>query len=309
MDKSTTDVQCLKNDQVKRIAEAGRQFAKRQIHRLVYKDGNCNVSSRSIPRRKKRYLVDIFTTLVDMKWRYNLFLFATAFVGSWFFFSFFWLLIAVTHDDHSHSNDTEWEPCVTGVYDFPTALLFSIETQHTIGYGTRAMEPNCGWAMFLLMVQSCFGVFIQSLMTGLVFSKLSRPKHRAQTMMFSKFAVICQRDGEYCLLFRVGDMRRSHIIGTSIRALIVKNRLTKEEEEIPLCQHTLDLETETNFSDNFVFLVWPVTVVHRINSSSPFWEISAQELLTQRFEIIVILEGIVENTGMTTQFPHVVLAC
>jgi len=51
---------------------------------------------------------------------------------------------------------------------------------------------------------------------------------RAQTIMFSQKAVICQRDGEYYLLFRVGDMRKSHIIGTSMRALLVKNRLTRE---------------------------------------------------------------------------------
>jgi potassium inwardly-rectifying channel subfamily J len=63
-----------------------------------------------------------------------------------------------------------------------------------------------------MMIQSVFGVIIQALMTGLVFAKLQRPKKRAQTLMFSKYAVICQRDGQLCLLFRVGDMRKSHII-------------------------------------------------------------------------------------------------
>ncbi len=66
-----------------------------------------------------------------------------------------------------------------------------------------------------MMVQSVFGVIIQALMTGLVFAKLQRPKKRAQTLMFSKHAVICQRDGQLCLLFRVGDMRKSHIIQVS----------------------------------------------------------------------------------------------
>ena len=61
---------------------------------------------------------------------------------------------------------------------------------------------------------------------------------------------------------------------------------------IPLCQYPLDVQTETcSASDNFVFLVWPVTVVHKIDSSSPLWNISAEQLLTERFEIIVILEG------------------
>jgi len=171
-------------------------------------------------------------------------------------------------------------------------------------YGTRAIEANCPPAILLLMIQSCFGVFVQSLMTGLIFAKLSRPKSRAQTMMFSRQAVVCQRDGEYCLLFRLGDMRKSHIIGTSIRALIVKNRLTREGESIPMCQYTLKLETETNFNDGFVFLVWPVTVVHRINNTSPLWEMSAESLLSEHFEIIVILEGIIESTGNYYHLNH-----
>jgi len=49
-------------------------------------------------------------------------------------------------------------------------------------------------------------------MTGLVFAKLSRPKKRAETLLFSKNAVICKRDDQLCLLFRVGDMRKSHIV-------------------------------------------------------------------------------------------------
>jgi len=70
-------------------------------------------------------------------------------------------------------------------------------------------------------------------------------------------------------------------------------RLTKEGETIPLCQYPLDLETDTCKlnSSSFVFLVWPATVVHRINRSSPLWDISAEQMLTERFEIIVILEG------------------
>jgi len=64
--------------------------------------------------------------------------------------------------------------------------------------------------------------------------------------------------------------------------------LTKEGETIPLCQYPLDLETATY---NSVFLVWPATVVHRINSCSPLWDVSAEQMLSEQFEIIVILEG------------------
>ena len=284
------------------IARKIREFVSgRQKRRLVLKTGECNVASCNVMKRKQKYLVDIFTTLVDMKWRYHLILFAAAFVVSWCAFGLIWFIIAIVHQDHVNVNNDTWQGCVDHVYDYPTALLFSIETQTTIGYGFRVIQSECGFAIFVMMMQSCVGLFIQSLITGIIFAKISRPKGRSQTIMFSHKAVICKRDGQYNLLFRVGDMRKSHIIGTSIRALLVKNRLTSEGESIPLCQYPLTIETETSQTDSFVFLIWPVTVVHKINESSPLWDFSLEKLMSEHFEIIVLLEGTIESTGMSTQ--------
>lgn len=283
------------------MVRRGRIFAERHQRRLVAKNGDSNISNTKVSTLKRKYLLDLFTTLIDMRWRYNLLMFFLAFVGTWVGFALLWWGICLLHKDHLHKDDEDWQPCMGNVFDFTTALLFSLETQHTIGYGYRVMEPKCTEAIILLMCQSCVGVFIQSLMTGLIFAKLSRPKRRRQTIMFSKNAVICQRDGDLCLLFRVGDMRKSHIVGTSIRALIVRNRLTKEGEQLPVCQENIELETEARLPDNYVFMGWPVTVMHKINNESPLWDISAEQLLRERLEIVVILEGTVESTGMTTQ--------
>lgn len=284
------------------VTRHGRNiYVERNIRRFVFKNGACNVSARNVLKRNRRYLEDIFTTLIDMKWRYNLVMFGVAFMGSWCVFAVCWWSIAVAHGDHLSPNSTTGEPCVTGVYDFLTAFLFSVETQHTIGYGSRVIEPHCPHGILLLMVQACCGIFIQSLMTGLVFSKLSRPKHRADTLMFSHNAVICLRDGGYCLLFRLGDMRSTHLVDTSIRALIVMDRSTDEGETIPLCQSSFTIETETNFDDSFVFLVWPITFVHRIVPGSPLYALSAEKLRLTDFEIVVILEGVVESTGYCIQ--------
>ncbi len=282
------------------VARRGRLFARRQTRRLVFKDGECNISLGHISKRGKRFLGDIFTTTLDMRWRYVLLMFLLAFVMSWLLFGILWWIVVISHGDHLHVDDDNWQPCMGNVYDFITAFLFSLETQHTIGYGFRVMEPKCPEAVFLLMVQSCLGVFIQSLMTGLIFAKLSRPKRRRNTIMFSKNAVICQRDGDYCLLFRVADMRKTRLVGTTTRAVLVRNRITKEGEMLPLGQQSLEIQSE-NGTDYYVFLVWPTTIIHKINSDSPFWNMSAEQLLTEHFEIMVFLEGTVESTGMTTQ--------
>lgn len=62
-------------------------------------------------------------------------------------------------------------------------------------------------------------------MVGIVFAKLSRPKKRTQTLLFSRNAVICLRDGQPCLMFRVGDMRKSHIIEAHVRAQMIKRKV------------------------------------------------------------------------------------
>lgn len=69
-------------------------------------------------------------------------------------------------------------------------------------------------------------------------------------------------------------------------------RFTKEGECIPLWQNPLDIHPESCKDNDFVFLVWPVTVVHKINKSSPLWDVSMEKLQEEHFEIIVILEGL-----------------
>lgn len=67
---------------------------------------------------------------------------------------------------------------------------------------------------------------------GLVFLKMVRPKQRTRTLEFSNNAVICRRNGKLCLMFRVGDLRRSHIIEAKIRVLLVQTWTTPEGEVV-----------------------------------------------------------------------------
>jgi len=54
---------------------------------------------------------------------------------------------------------------------------------------------------------------------------------------------------------------------------------------------------------NNLLLLWPTTVIHRINDASPllkFIDVDAWDVTSPPFEIIVILEGVVESTGLLT---------
>jgi hypothetical protein len=91
-------------------------------------------------------------------------------------------------DEANVSN--ERRPCLSNIHSFSDALLFSIETQHTIGYGTRQPTDQCPEVIILLMLQAIAGCLIQCFVVGFVFAKLSRPQRRSQTLIFSKRAVI-----------------------------------------------------------------------------------------------------------------------
>lgn len=274
-----------------------RIIPRHQRKRMILKNGTVNVCNRNVAKRRQRYLQDLFITLVDIQWRWNLLVFAMGFILTWLGFGAIWWLINFSHGDFEHLGDEEWEPCVHNIKSFTSAFLFSLETQHTIGYGFRFINEECPEAVFTLCLQSITGVMIQCFIVGMVFSKFSRPKKRQQTLMFSQNAIICLRDGKFCLMFRVGDMRKSTVIGAQISLHLIKRKTTVEKEVMPYYHHQLDIRHD---SDG-LFLLWPTVVIHEINKTSPLYTMSAEELLKDKFELMVILEGTTESTGQSFQ--------
>lgn len=266
-----------------------------QRQRYVTKDGKCRVNLGHI-KDKSRFISDIFTTLVDLKYLWFLLVFTACYILTWMSFGAIYFLDAWLRDDIAHAHDSQWQACFENVDSYLAALLLSLETQRTIGYGTRRVTANCPEGVVLLMVQSITGSIIDAVMVGCMFVKISRPQQRAQTLIFSKHCVICERDEKLCLLFRIGDLRESHMVDAKIRAKLIKSRQTKEGEFIPLEQTEINLGYDTG--GDRLLLVEPQTIAHIINDSSPFWEVGAKRLKRETLEIIVILEGIVEASGL-----------
>ncbi|XP_053326663.1 ATP-sensitive inward rectifier potassium channel 12 [Spea bombifrons] len=269
-------------------------------NRFVKKNGQCNVQFTNMDEKSQRYIADMFTTCVDIRWRYMLLIFCLAFLVSWLLFGFIFWLIALVHGDlENPTGNTEFTPCVIQVNGFMAAFLFSIETQTTIGYGFRCVTEECPVAVFMVVFQSIVGCIIDSFMIGAIMAKMARPKKRAQTLLFSHNAIIAMRDGKLSLMWRVGNLRKSHIVEAHVRAQLIKPRITEEGEYIPLDQ--IDINVGFDKGLDRIFLVSPITIVHEIDEESPLFGISKQELETSDFEIVVILEGMVEATAMTAQ--------
>ncbi|XP_066921712.1 G protein-activated inward rectifier potassium channel 4-like [Clytia hemisphaerica] len=262
--------------------------------RLVCKDGFVDIKYYNIPGYSSRFAKDFFHTLMDMKWRYITGLFTISFLLTWIVFGTTWFLIVYHRPD---------KKCLDNVDSWISAFLFSIETQTTIGYGGRAVTPNCPEGVFLLVIQTIVGMFVNCAMLGLLFAKLARPKNRGKTTMFSKRAVVTVRDGHLCLMFRYVDMRHRRLLDTNMRCVIIRPKLTDEGEFIPIDMADLKLTIDFQQEEYSMrlFPLFPLTIIHVIDEKSPLYAMSKTQLEQAEFEIIPILEGTVPTTGNSTQ--------
>lgn len=265
--------------------------------RFVAKNGACNVAHTNI-REQGRFLQDVFTTLVDLKWIHTLIIFTMSFLCSWLLFGMVWWLVAFAHGDLDQKGD-DFVPCVTDIHSFASAFLFSIEVQVTIGFGGRMITEECLSAIIVLIMQNIVGLVINAIMLGCIFMKTAQANRRAETLIFSKHAVISLRNNKLCFMVRIGDLRKSMIISATVRMQVVRRSNTPEGEVVPLDQ--IDIHMDNPVGTNGIFLVSPLIISHVIDKSSPLYELSATDLLHEDLEVIVVLEGVVETTGITTQ--------
>lgn len=100
-------------------------------------------------------------------------------------------------------------------------------------------------------------------------------------------------------MIRIGDIQKSYIVQASVKARLIRRIYSKQEELLDF--HQDDISMSVDNCDNRLMLLWPTTVYHKIDSKSPFWEMSALDLQHEHFEIVVTLEGGVESTGLQAQ--------
>ncbi|XP_063244509.1 ATP-sensitive inward rectifier potassium channel 8-like isoform X2 [Bacillus rossius redtenbacheri] len=273
--------------------------------RRILKSGECNVHPKNWGVIDARYLRDFITTLVDMKWRWVLLILNASFFSSWFLFAVLWWISLYAHGDLEPGHlppfqaETGWTPCVTGIYNFTSIFMLSMENQHTTGFGARMPTEECPEAVFLMCMQAIVGVTIQAVFVGIVFAKLIRPKQRTNTLLFGHHAVVCMRYGKLCLVVRIGDLRKSNIIECNVSMQLVVSNLTPEGEVLSPVRTELSVlhkQTKTQF-----YLLWPEQVVHVIDKNSPLYEMSAHDLARANLEIMVVLEGTMDSTDQRVQ--------
>ncbi|XP_029933812.1 inward rectifier potassium channel 16 [Myripristis murdjan] len=264
---------------------------KHKKYRYVRKEGSCNVLFRHVPEEWLLFVTDIFTTLVEIRWRVMFLIFALSYILSWLFFGIlFWVIALANGDVKDPTND----PCVYEVRSFTAAFLFSLETQTTIGYGFRGMSENCMVAIIIVTIQDVISCFIDTFVIGIVVAKMASARKRAQTVGFSNCAVINLRDSYLCLSWRVGDFRRHHMVEGTARAQIVRSTV-----------HTTG-KVDVTYNDlviqqSEIVLVTPTTIVHKIEPGSPLFKMSLEDLRKEDFELVVSFTYTDDSTGILHQ--------
>ncbi|CAC5409246.1 ATP-sensitive inward rectifier potassium channel 1-like [Mytilus californianus] len=264
-------------------------------NRIVSKQGSYRVKLET-PRKTilKHYLRDTFTTLVDAKWRWSILLFVSGFLLTWITFAVIYLAFARSHGDLENEDA---EVCVENVYDFTTALLFSVETQHTIGYGFRHVTTDCPHAVLVVFIQFILGIGVQCLTAAIVFSKLIRSKRRGDSVVFSQKACLAVVDGQWRLMVRVADFRKSKLVGVKAKGILIKRSVINNKHHLE--QTFIDFVSEGG-SDTLT-LLWPAVIYHTINKDSPLWPPMTLRRLGGYSEIVVSLDGVIESTSRVVQ--------
>nr|XP_045013833.1 inward rectifier potassium channel 16 [Jaculus jaculus] len=265
---------------------------RRARRRLLHKDGSCNVYFKHIFGEWGSYVADIFTTLVDTKWRHMFVIFSLSYILSWLVFgSVFWL-IAFHHGDLLPEPGAA--PCVDHVRSFTAAFLFSLETQTTIGYGHRCVTEECPAAVLAVILQSILGCVINTFIIGAALAKMATARKRAQTIRFSYFALVGMRDGKLCLMWRIGDFRPNHVVEGTVRAQLLRYT---EDSEGRMTMAFKDLK----LVNDQIILVTPVTIVHEIDHESPLYALDRKSVAKDNFEILVTFIYTGDSTGTSHQ--------
>ncbi|XP_030751706.1 ATP-sensitive inward rectifier potassium channel 1-like isoform X2 [Sitophilus oryzae] len=303
MEKPNINVELIKAVNLSKKLYTGDQDDPDDHERIIHKNGLCNVSQHT-PRSQKIFIFR-YSKLVDSSWLFTLSVFLAVLFASWFTFALLYFVICYTHGDlepdHLPENQEAngYKPCIYDIRGFSSCFLFSMEAQHTLGYGIKAPTDACAEAIFVNSIHCIIGFVMQGFMAAVIFSKMTKPRLRSQTILFSKNAVICPKDGKLCFAFRLGDIRTRYIIAAQVRAFMVKTKRTEEDEKLLHAQ--MEMKMQTDGCADSVFFNWPIVMYHVIDENSPLYFISPSDLCHQRFEIMVIIEGVDENTGQVAQ--------
>ena len=169
-------------------------------------------------------------------------------------------------------------------------FFFSIETLATVGYGD--MHPQTTYGHSVASVEMFAGLFLSALLTGMIFARFSRPNAR---FVFADVVTVAPHEGCPTIIVRVANARGNMITNATAKLWMIRRRVNAEGvtyrgfEQLQLTK-----------AENPIFaLSW--SLFHAIDTSSPLWGSTADELEREEASLLLALTGIDEVTAQQVQ--------
>lgn len=198
---------------------------------------------------KNKFRKDIYYTFIESSWRKLIFTIFFFYILSNLVFGFIYFIIPGSINNQDHLS-------------FYDAFSFSVQTMSTIGYGS--LSPTGLISNIVVTLEAAFGIISVAIMTGLIFSKISKPHAK---IFFSNKMIYSKINGLYHLTFRIGNIRGNDIVEAKVALSALIDESTVEGNEQ---RKVYDLKLQREYTP-FFKLSW--SIFHLVDESSPLFNI------------------------------------
>jgi len=254
----------------------GRRVAQQSRNRFLNRDGSFNVMRVGLPFFRS---LSAFHAALTMSWPRFFVLSTLAYLSANALFAGAYLLCG--------PGALAGSKATTLGARFAEAFFFSVQTLATVGYGV--LSPNGLAANLVSTVEALCGLMGFALVTGLLFSRFSRPTPH---LVFSERAVVAPFRGGQALMFRVANERSNQL--TDVQARVTLSRLEGPPAARVRKFYSLELDRAQVL---FFPLHW--VVVHPIGEQSPMRGVSPEEFEAADSEILILLTAMDETFFQT----------
>jgi inward rectifier potassium channel len=247
--------------------------SKDKVGRLFNKNGLPNVIKRGVKYKDK---FSIYHTLLSIKTSKFLFYIFLVYLCINLVFALVYYLLGAQHLGLATGNNC-------GMSNYLNCFFFSAQTLTTVGYGR--LNPLTFATSAVSAIESLIGLLMFALITGLSYGRFSKPKGN---LVFSEKMLLSKIDGKNALAFRMISPKTEQLadVTAGINCAIL------EEKNGQWITQFYPLKLQINKIETLA-LNW--TVVHLIDDDSPLINMTLQQMVEQKVELLVFVQAFDEH--------------
>lgn len=236
------------------------------VSRMINEDGTYNIQ-RSGGMHTFR---DLYKYLIEVRWGTFFLLTVSTYILVNVIFAGIYMIGGVEDISGINPNSNK----------FLNAFFFSVQTFTTVGYGFLA--PVGVIAGIISTFEAFLGLLYFALITGLLYGRFSKPSSK---IAFARNAILTDYEGGKAVMFKMVNQRNSVLLKASVKCIISMDALDGQR-----IYHDITLEIDYI---RFFPLTW--TIVHKVDTNSPFYELDVKQIKERNTELIVIVEAFDET--------------